>query len=44
MERKPGGDQCCNDYQEAKIAKAAVQPFEVRDLRLAGLLALLVLL
>jgi hypothetical protein len=44
MQGEPGSDQSCDDEEEAKIAEADVQFFEVRDLDFAGLLALLVLL
>ena len=43
-EGEPGGDQRCDDRQKAEISEAAVEFFKVRDLRLAGLLALFVLL
>ena len=43
MEREPGGDQCSDDDEETKISETEVLFFEVRDLGLAGLLALLVL-
>jgi hypothetical protein len=42
VEREPGDDQCCNNYEETEISKAAMEFFKVRDLRLAGLLALFV--
>ena len=42
VEREPGGDQYCNDYEETEISETAMEFFEVRDLRLAGLLALFV--
>jgi hypothetical protein len=44
MEGKPGGYQGCDDYKESKISEAAVEFFEVCDLRLVGLLTLFVLL
>ena len=44
MKGEPGGDERCDDYEEADISKAAVHLFEVRDLHLAGLLALFILL
>jgi hypothetical protein len=44
VKREPGGDCCCDDQEKAEIAEAAVQLFEVRDLQLAGLVALAVLL
>ena len=44
MEGEPGGDQRCDDQEEAGISKAAVHVFKVRDLHLAGLLALFILL
>jgi hypothetical protein len=44
MEREPGGDQRCDDQQKADISEAAVHVFKVRDLHLASLLALFVLL
>ena len=44
MNREPGGDQGRDNYEKTNVAEAAVQVFEVLDLRLAGLLALLVLL
>jgi hypothetical protein len=43
VEREPGGDEGCDDYEEAEISKASMQSLEVRDLLLAGLLALPVL-
>jgi hypothetical protein len=43
VEREPGGDEGCDNYEEAEISKASMQSLEVRDLLLAGLLALLVL-
>ena len=42
MEREPGGDQRCSDYEESEVSKAAVLFFEVRDALLAGLLALFI--
>ena len=44
MEREPGCDQCCDDDEQAKISKAEMQLFKVRNLYLAGLLTLFVLL
>jgi hypothetical protein len=44
MKREPGCDYCCDDKEKADIAEAAMQSFEVRNLHLAGLLALAVLL
>jgi hypothetical protein len=44
MKREPGSNQCGNYYEKTEISKAEMQAFEVRDLCLAGLLALLVLL
>ena len=44
MERKPGGNCGCNDEEKTEIAEAAMQFFKVRDLHLAGLLALFILL
>ena len=39
MKREPGRDQRRNDDQKAKISKAAMDLFKVRDLHFAGLLA-----
>jgi hypothetical protein len=44
MKGEPGGDQCCDDYEKAKISNAEMQLFKVCDLYLAGLLASFVLL
>jgi hypothetical protein len=44
MEREPGSDQGCDDKEKADISEAAVHVFKVRDLHLAGLLTLFVLL
>jgi len=44
MEGEPGGDQRCDDQEKADISKAAVHVFKVRDLHLAGMLALFILL
>ena len=44
MEREPCSDQCCDDDEKAEISEAEVRVFKVRNLHLAGLLALSVLL
>jgi hypothetical protein len=44
MEREPSSDQGCDDQEKADISEAAVHVFEVRDLHLAGLLAIFILL
>jgi hypothetical protein len=44
MKREPSCDYCCDNQKKAEISEAAMQSFEVRDLHLAGFLALAVLL